>query len=839
MTLGTLLTFNLRCYRRHPLLSMLCLMGICLGVGIVVAVELINNSALASFSSTVDFLSGKATHSVVSAYGRIDEKDFVRIWKHRGVKAATPIVEAMAETLETGDEPIRFVGIDPFLDGEFRGLAPLGRGEDVLVEFLAAEVPTVVLAKKLADRYALKTGMFLTVLTAGIEKKVRIGGVLPVTGPDGGTENLAVTDISSAQDIFGRKGYLDRIDIIAEGNAQAIAQGLPQSLRLTDADERKSTLQAMLYSFQLNLAAMSLLALFVGIFLIYNFSMFSVLSRREDLSLLLTLGADRRSLVGAFLAESFLLGAAGSLLGIVFGYMVAWFSIDRVSSTISDLYFFVDVRGIYLTPMVILSGLVVGFVATLVGTGLPALEVAVTPPILGMKRQSIEDRAHGLKGFLSGIGMIVLLAALIAGWASQFSVFWGFASAFGVTLAFALFTPSILSPFSHYTGMWIKNLIGSTPGFLGARTIRASLSRTSIAVAALAVALSMTIGVDTMIHSFRKSVDAWLEGALQGDLYVSPDTTKWDHPLPQSLVEMLLQDPRIDGVERYATHDVYVKERAAKLRVVDGEVLKDRSRFTFLKGAGGAWEALQRGGVFISESLGYRLGLGLGSTIRLNTPDGMRSFSVVALVRDYSSDRGTIQMDRQVYETIWKDFRVQSVALFLKPGGSAEEVRRSIIETFPGLKRTIVSNTRMRENILTIFDKTFAPTATLKGVSLLVALLGIAMALTAILMERSREMTVLGYLGLTPGELGRMNVYQALVMGLAAFVMAVFCGIVLTYIIIYAINYRSFGWSIDVFVSPWVFVKAFGLTMAACLVASVYPTYRLTRSPTDAVLEEE
>ena len=145
----------------------------------------------------------------------------------------------------------------------------------------------------------------------------------------------------------------------------------------------------------------------------------------------------------------------------------------------------------------------------------------------------------------------------------------------------------------------------------------------------------------------------------------------------------------------------------------------------------------------------------------------------------------------------------------------------------------------MREDILIIFDKTFAPTATLKGVSLFVALLGIATALTAILMERSREMTVLGYLGLTPGELGRMNVYQAIVMGLAAFGISVVCGLVLTYIIIYAINYRSFGWSIDVFLNPWIFVKAFGLTMAACLISSVYPTYRLTRTAAGAALEDE
>ena len=105
MALSTLLKFNFRYYRRHSLLSLLCLMGITLGVGIVVAVELINNSALSSFSSSVDFLSGRATHSVVSAYGRIDENNFALIWKNPRIKAAAPVIEVMACLLYTSPSP--------------------------------------------------------------------------------------------------------------------------------------------------------------------------------------------------------------------------------------------------------------------------------------------------------------------------------------------------------------------------------------------------------------------------------------------------------------------------------------------------------------------------------------------------------------------------------------------------------------------------------------------------------------------------------------------------------------------------------------------------------------
>ncbi len=839
MNITTLFKFNLRYYRRHSLLSLLCLLGIALGVGIVVAVELINDSALASFARSVDALSGKATYSLVSKYGHIDENLFASVWKNHLIRSAAPEIEVMAVTLEAGDEPIRFVGIDPFLDAEFRKLTPGHWNTAEMAKFVAGELPSVYLSQNLMRKHGLKVGDTLTVLAAGIEKKVAILGEIPARAGKELDENIAVMDISSAQEVFGRQGYLDRIDIISQANVHDLVRSLPKTLRLTDANSRKSTLKAMLYSFQLNLAAMSLLALFVGVFLIYNFSMFSVLSRREDMSLLLTLGSDRNGLVAAFLAESLLFGIAGSLIGILFGYLVAWSSIGKVSSTISDLYFYLSVEAVHLTVPVAVSGLGVGFLATFFGTGLPALEVALTPPILGMKRQSIEDRAHNLKGLLLVAGFACSAASLVAAWASRFSIFWGFASAFGMTLAFALFTPSILSIFTHYGGMALKRLFGSLGGFLAARSIRASLSRTSIAVAALTVALSMTIGVDMMISSFRNSVSQWLDGSLEGDLYISPATTKWDHPLPETLIRALAADPHVQAVERYSTYDIYLHGRPVKLRVVDGSVLEHHSRFYFLKGGKGAWNALKAGGVFISESLSYRFGLDVGQKVQLTTPEGKSWFPIVSIVRDYSSDQGTLHIDRCVYELIWKDRRIQSAALFLKPGILANSVRRSIVAQFPGLDRTIVSNKKMKQNILGIFDKTFATTATLKGVSLLVALLGVATALVVILMERAREMTVLGYLGLTPKELGKMNLHQALIMGLAAFCISVVCGLILTYILIYAINYRSFGWSVDVFINPWVFVKTAILTAVASVVSSLYPTYKLITNSVVGPLTEE
>lgn len=823
----TKLTF--RYYARHKILSVLCLLGIALGVGIVTAVDLINQSALSSFSASVDFLSGKADYSVVSEYGPMDERVFGGIWALNGVDAASPVVETMAFARETGREAIRFVGLDPFLDAGFRSLTPADSTEERFLRFTVGGAPSVYLSQSVMSAAGLKVGDTLTVLRTGGEYRVPIVGALPGLSSGAVGENLAVMDIAWAQEVFGRTGYLDRIDVASRESATTLAQRLPPGLRLTDASERKTALRGMLKSFQLNLTAMSLIAVFVGTFLIYNFAMFSVLSRREEMSLLVTLGVDRRRLLGTFVAEAAIMAALGSALGAAFGFVTAWWSIEKVSASISEIYFFLRVEQVKMTWAVALGGLAVGFPATFLGTALPAWEVSATPPILGTKRRTIEDRVNFLKWPLFLLGLLFLGVSVLWVWASRFSVIWGFAAAFAATLAFALFTPALLSEGCRLLGIGLRKGLNSLTGFMAARNIAATPSRAGVATAALAVALSMTIGVDTMIHSFRASVDRWLEQSLTGDLYISPSTTKWGHPLPDDLVDQTAQRPEVEAVERYSTHEVMINGRPAKLRVIDGAVLKLYARFHFLRGRTDPWTDLTEGGIFISESLAYKAGLDVGDEVMMGAPGGERPFRVVAVTRDYSSDQGAAQMDRRVYEPIWRDTRIQSVALFLKPGASREDVRAFIIEKYPNLADAVASNARMRSDILDIFDKTFAPTATLKGVSLLVALLGIASALAAIMLERRQEMTMLGYLGFKTTELVLMNVYQALLMGTAAFFIAVPCGIALSFIITHAINYRSFGWSIDLEADPAIFVQTFGLTLASCLAASCYPAYRLFR----------
>ena len=60
---------------------------------------------------------------------------------------------------------------------------------------------------------------------------------------------------------------------------------------------------------------------------------------------------------------------------------------------------------------------------------------------------------------------------------------------------------------------------------MASRTVTQALSRTSVAIASLMVAVAVTIGVTVMIASFRTTVENWLGQTLNADFYVSPPLT--------------------------------------------------------------------------------------------------------------------------------------------------------------------------------------------------------------------------------------------------------------------------------------------------------------------------
>lgn len=552
--------------RQRPLQYVLCILGIALGVAMMVSIDLANGSAQRAFSLSTDAITGRATHRIVAVSPTgVDESVYAKLKREFDSVPSAPIVEGYARVNELGDQPLRLVGVDLFAEAPFRSYF-----EDVnsqgtgFVQFLT-QPDTIVLSKETADQYGVKLGDRLHLDVAGQVRSTTLVGILSVadTLNRRALTNFMFADIATAQEVLGQVGYLSEIDLIVkqEADVEAIASLLPEGVKLETAEAQKNAVQQMTAAFELNLTALSLLALVVGMFLIYNTVTFSVIQRRPMFGILRCLGVTQGQLFTLILGEAFIFSIIGSLLGVGLGIVLGRSIVGLITQTINDFYFVVNVKQVTLSNLTTAKGLIIGIASALFASSLPALEAMNTTPSLTLQRSTLENKVLQLLPKLA-IAWLALTAAgiLLLRWQSAGLVA-AFAGLFAVLLGAALLTPPLIVSVMRGIAP-----IGDSIGVLGRiapRDILRSLSRTSVAVAALMVSVSVIVGVSIMVGSFRGTVVQWLDQTLQADIYVSPPTTTANRVLGKvepAIAESLRTFPGIAKAVTYNDAEVNVRD---------------------------------------------------------------------------------------------------------------------------------------------------------------------------------------------------------------------------------------------------------------------------------------
>jgi putative ABC transport system permease protein len=385
-------------------------------------------------------------------------------------------------------------------------------------------------------------------------------------------------------------------------------------------------------------------------------------------------------------------------------------------------------------------------------------------------------------------------------------------------------------------------------GRMAPRNLVNSLSRTSVAVAALMVAVAVTIGVSLMIGSFRYTVIVWLAQSLQGDVYVSA-------PGFNSTTAAAVIDPRsiaqigaaagVARVDQLRVANVDSPAGSVDVAASDNQATGAERLYMTRDGSPEqVWRAMQNGAVVVSEPLANRLNLPRkGGKLVLSTPQGLRTFPVVGIFYDYSSSQGTAVMALSVYRALWRDDAVTALALRLAPGAQADAVTRAIqdqLAAHPSGQQLVVRpNAALRRDVMAVFDRTFAITGALNILATLVAFVGVLSSLLLLQLEKQREVGILRAIGLTARQLWGLVMLETGLMGAAAGLLAMPTGYVLALILIYIINRRSFGWTLQMDLQPGPFVAAFVVAIAAALLAGIYPAYREGKMPAAEAMRYE
>jgi putative ABC transport system permease protein len=808
---------------QHPLLTSLNVLGVALGITVFLAVQIANRGAIASFRSAAELTTGRAHLEI---RGNLDEALLPGVTAVAGVKAATPIIEGIVTLPDVPGEYIRILGIDPFTGREifpFRLRSADDRSLDL--ERWLSDPEAIAVQAGLAQTGALKVLAGSTIRTLHPAFVFR-----PDDAFTRGDPRLAVMDIGWAQELLGLQGRISSIQILLEDPAQsktvadALSQIVPADARVAPPAARSEEMESMLGAFQLNVTAMSLVSLVVGMFLICNSVGASVIRRRVEIAILRANGATRSEIRRLFLGEAALEALLGVAIGVLLAPVLAGWIAQPVAQSVSSLYEVVRIDDFQLSRLQLLEAIVVGTIAALLAAWLPASEAANCDPARILHPGSgIEVfsplRRRGLVWATLLICAAIGLCIYSLRGGSRYS---GFAAAGAIIAGF-----SILVPWLALAVAFCCRGFGVLSRLAINHFVR-SLHRNTLTIAALAAAIAMTISVTVMIHSFRLSVQRWIKQTLTADVYIAPagnEISGLQAFLPADAPAWAEGRSEIQEVGTFRELPIRFRDELTTLAVTNG---KARGNLEFLAGDGRQFYS--GAAVVVSESFATRFGVGPKDEISLPTPSGVREFTISGVYRDFARDRGTIFMLRELFDSYWHDDRVHSMALALRDPSLRESVDRAFRERFGSAGQFVLyDNTALRQRVMDIFDETFSVTSVLRSIAIVVAVAGVLFSLSALVIEREREIGVLRAMGASGSQVLGVFLTEGALVAFTAALSGLASGGALAVVLTWIINKAFFGWTIDLSYPAVPLATTPLWIVGSALVAALLPAWRAAR----------
>jgi len=834
----------LRPLRKERLRTAIAILSVALGVAAVVAIELAGEAAAGSFRSSMETLLGDAAFEV-TAGGGVPPEAVARLATLPYPLKIHPRIEAYAMVSATR-RTVPLLGVDlvaESMSDSGGSLASAGNSNPGIASFQSAE--SIWIGSGLG--YRAGDRLQLTINDTSAEYTVR--GVLAQ-----GSGDVVLMDLAAAAQALRRTGKLDRILIdVPQGGSHNIDEwetllrgALPDGLTVAREGTQTEENRRMLAAFRWNLRVLSYVSLAVGAFLIYNTISVSVVRRRFEIGILRALGVTRGGILAGFMGEAAVLGLLGALTGIVLGRFMAIGAVRMVAATVESLYVSSQPGAISLTWIDAWIAVAIGVGVSIVSAFSPAWEASLVTPVEAMARGRREymARVH------SGRDLIVAAGFGACAWIASRQEPVGGKPIFGYLAAVLLIgasasaIPALVAGLSAVLAGVMRAAFG-VEALLAVRSLAGSLRRTSVLVGALSTALAMLVAVGIMVGSFRETVLVWMDDRLQADLYLRPAGPPGTdrHPtmspeIPRDLAKL----PEVEAVDALRAYEISYQGMPVTLGGMEPRVAGRYGKRPLLSGAQpqAVWPHLVGSdAVLVSEPFANKHHVRAGDTLTLPLGTARIPFRVLDVYYDYSNERGFILMDRGTLLKYLPDAGPSNVAVYLKPGVTAEHGARQVQSALAGRGVLVASNRSLRQEGIRVFDRTFAITYALEAVAIFVAVMGVGGALLTLVIDRRREFGLLGFLGASEGQVRRIILFEAGLLGLLANVAGMILGFLLSLLLIFVVNKQSFGWTIQFHWPVAVLLSALSIVYLATLIAGIYPARVATRLAPIEVIHEE
>ena len=852
--------FTWRHWCRAPWQYLLLLFILALGVGTFLSIRLANRVALEGFGGFAEVVRGQSDATIVPLGGYLPVEVAPEIRRLLGDRPVhlIPMREstavAAAEMEERAGEgfgratTLRLLGIDLLgiqnvrpPESEGGGLFG-GPGEDEgRFRDRLRGAPDVFVAPALAERWQLEEGEDWALLVGDEERNVRVVGILP--DEQGGVPtpgNLVVMDITGLFSLIGGSERLQRIDLVLPPDTpdrDEVATELREELRGQSAvwtvqgpdfEERETA--SMTAAFRLNLTILSLIALLTGVYLISQALDAAVVRRRQEIGILRSLGVTDREMKILWWGEIGLLGLAGSLLGILVGRLLAVVSTEAVSQTVNTLYRTTSPTSLQVTTSDIWAAFLLGLGASFLAGWIPLRDALKTPPAQVLARGNWRPGLALLRNPWTGFVLLILgllavqMPPLVWEGGARFPL-GGYAAALlwlvgGTFLVGAIFP--LMRPLSR-----VIPRVGSIILRPALARLGQSSTRHRLAAAGLFIATAMAGAMSLLVASFSHTMEEWIERRFQADVYLNAagaQSADSDHLIRRETWEELVSREEVRAADPFRSIRITLRDKITYLTGAHLDLVDREQNFLWLVAPDQSteWYSSEERVVpgIINEAFAERFGTGVGQVIEVPTPMGTQSVRVVAMQADYGNEQGALLVDRRYLREWVDDDFLTNLTIFLHDGVDADGLIAQWQEEFPGL--AIRSNRALRETALGIFRQTFAITHSLKVIAVLVALIGLALTLVAILRESIGEWRVLRHLGMSRRELSLQHALEGGGIAAAGAFGGLVFSFVLGWLLVFVINKQSFGWTLLWQVPIGELILLVGLVMASGILVSYF-----------------
>ncbi|MET0343639.1 MAG: FtsX-like permease family protein [Polyangiales bacterium] len=847
---------SLRHFRHALLRTGLVVLGIALGVGMLCAILATNTVLSEAFEDMVDRVAGKADLTVAGSAAGIPSSLTGEIAEIEGVGHAAAMLEVVTRTADGKGGSLLVLGVDFLGDTFFLPFAQPGERGFVEDPLAFVNDPTAVLVSQtFAKTRGVDVGSTLMLRTSQGPTEFKVRGLLEDSGPAASFGGQVVVMFIDAAQVTFQRGYaVDRIDVVAaEGHKvadveQRIAQHVQGRAKVEAPKGRTRRMVGALASFQNGLNMSGIIALSVGMFMIFNAVSISVAQRRREVGTLRALGVIKRKMVMLFVLEALVLGTIGTILGLALAQTLASFAIEAVQESVNRLWVPLHPKPPRLTIPVATAGALAGLFTTVFAAYLPSRatnQIAPAEALRATRSSVFARKIPEVKLALGGLCALgVALALGLAGGEDN-----GYLATGVVNLGVGMCVPLLIKWIRAAAVRPVESTVGIA-GRLARDNVERSRGRSATTVLARMLAVGMSTSVNGYSHSFEKSLLEWADSAFAADAVISSGSSFMDREHLSFTADSVASVAEVPGVlavdgtrsVQFDYGDRRMELHASDSRLAVREGTRKQRQVQVLEGP----EKLAENALYdapralISENMASFQGLSVGDKIAIDTPTGRREFEVYAVVVDYSSDQGSVVIDRRWYLEWWKDELIDVANVYFEAGVQPEQVATAIRDKLTHVDGMFVTlQGGVREELREVARSVFAYARAPEIIALVVAIMGVIGTMLAAILDRIREIGMLRAIGATRHQVTMSLVAEAGFMGVTAAICGVSAGIPLGVLLVKVVGSAAGGWKLQYYFPVEAALRVSLLVGIAAALAGIFPGRKVAKLDVKEALSYE